>query len=337
MQDKPVLAISAGDVYGVGPEVSLKAFYRSSLFDMCRPVIHGPVEALTYFNDTLGLDIPLRVSADETTPQENVLTVVDTGGVFDPAKIGYASPEGGHMSLAAIRSAYDAVHRGDAHALVTAPISKEAIAMAGSGFRGHTDMLASFSGHADGAIMIMSSATLNVGLVTVHVPLKDVAALIESDRVLRIIRLGHHAMLQDFDIPTPRLAVLALNPHAGDGGYLGHEEEQVIMPVVRRAAAEGVRVEGPFPADGFFSAHNRQSYDLVIAMYHDQGLVPFKMQAKGRGVNVTSGLPFIRTSPDHGTAYQIAAQGRADAESMKEALYRARLIVLNRKKARQTA
>jgi 4-hydroxythreonine-4-phosphate dehydrogenase len=178
----------------------------------------------------------------------------------------------------------------------------------------------------------MSSATMNVGLVTVHIPLSEVVTMITTERVLRFVRLGHNAMARDFDVPTPRIGVLALNPHAGDGGYLGREEEDIIQPAIAQARGEGMRVDGPFPADGFFSAHNRQSYDLVIAMYHDQGLIPFKMQARGRGVNVTSGLPFIRTSPDHGTAYQIAALGSASADSMKEALYRARLIVLNREK-----
>jgi 4-hydroxythreonine-4-phosphate dehydrogenase len=179
--------------------------------------------------------------------------------------------------------------------------------------------------------MIMSSNTMKVGLVTIHIPLQEVAAALTRERIVKTITAAHTALLRDFGMPKPHIAVLALNPHASDGGYIGHEEQDIILPAVKEAVAAGMNAEGPFPADGFFSAHNREMFDMVVAMYHDQGLIPFKMQAKGRGVNVTSGLPFVRTSPDHGTALDIAGRGQADPGSMMQAVRLARQLVLRRR------
>ena len=326
----PIIAISIGDVHGIGPEVTLKAFERSDLFDFCRPVVYGPAAVLHHYRSALGLGADLREISTPQEAAEGSIGIIDLPGAFDPAGVGAPTGESGRISIAAIEAAFAAVHGGAAQALVTAPISKEAIALAGSPFRGHTDMLAALCGSDEGVLMILSSNTMNVGLVTVHVPLADVARLVTVERVQRTIRLGHRAMTVDFGIEEPKLAVLALNPHAGDGGLLGAEEADVIAPAVEAMQAEGLDVTGPFPADGFFSAHTQQMYDLIIAMYHDQGLVPFKLQAKGRGVNVTAGLPIVRTSPDHGTAYNIASLGIASAESMKEAVYFARTIAMNR-------
>lgn len=326
----PIIAISIGDVHGIGPEVILKAFDRSELFDICRPVVFGPAEVMQYSRSKLGIAVELEEIDDPAGTKERSIGVIDVPGQFDPAGIGAPSAESGRISVAAIEAAFGAVRSGAAQALVTAPISKEAVAMAGSSYRGHTDMLAALCDSGDDVLMILSSNTMNVGLVTIHVPLAEVAALITTDRVARTIRIGHRAMLEDFAIEDPKIAILALNPHAGDGGLLGGEEAAVIAPAVAAAVEEGFDVQGPFPADGFFSAHTQQMYDLIIAMYHDQGLVPFKLQAKGRGVNISAGLPIVRTSPDHGTAYNIAALGIANAESMKEAVYFARTIAMNR-------
>ena len=326
----PVIAISIGDINGVGPEVTLKAFHRSDLFELCRPVVYGPPEALHYYHERLGLTFDIEEVENSREAREGRINLVAVPGAFDADAVGAPTEESGRVSIDAIRSAYYAVRDDHAQALVTAPISKEAIAMAGSPFQGHTDMLASMCECGEDVLMILSSNTMNVGLVTVHVPLRDVASHVTQEGVERAIRLGHLAMDEDFGVEHPRIAVLALNPHAGDGGILGREEETIILPAVEKMQNEDIDVEGPFPADGFFSAHNRKLYDLVIAMYHDQGLVPFKLQARGRGVNVTAGLPIVRTSPDHGTAFSIASHGVASAESMKEAVYFARTIAMNR-------
>lgn len=326
----PVIAISIGDINGVGPEVTLKAFHRSDLFELCRPVVYGPPEVVEHYHDRLGLQFDAEEITNPEDAEEGRINIIAVPGTFDADAVGGPTEESGRISIDAIRNAYFAVRDEHAQALVTAPISKEAIAMAGSTFHGHTDMLASMCECGEDVLMILSSNTMNVGLVSVHVPLREVSSHVTQESVERAIRLGYLAMDEDFGVEDPRIAVLALNPHAGDGGILGMEEESIILPAVKKMQADDMAVEGPFPADGFFSAHNRKLYDLVIAMYHDQGLVPFKLQAKGRGVNVTAGLPIVRTSPDHGTAFSIASHGVASAESMKEAVYFARTIAMNR-------
>lgn len=326
----PIIAISIGDIYGIGPEVILKAFDRSELFEICRPAVFAPAGVLEYYRDRYGVPIELSVIDDIALAREGVVNTIVTAGNFDIAAIGHPTVGGGRSAIAAIEAAFATTHAGVAQAMVTAPVSKEAIALAGSPFRGHTEMLAALCGTPDDVLMILSSNTMNVGLVTIHVPLAEVAAMITGVRVRHTIRLAHRAMRKDYGIEDPKLAILALNPHAGDGGLLGGEEQTIIAPAVSAMQEEGIDVAGPFAADGFFSAHTQQMYDIIIAMYHDQGLVPFKLQAMGRGVNVTVGLPIVRTSPDHGTAYNIAGHGLASAASMKEAISFARAIALNR-------
>jgi 4-hydroxythreonine-4-phosphate dehydrogenase len=326
----PIIAISIGDVNGIGPEVILKAFDRSELFDICRPLVYGPIDALRHSAASLGIGVELEPVSEPAQAMERKVNVIEIPGRFDAADIGAPTEESGRISITAIEAAFAAALQGDAQALVTAPVSKEAMAMAGSPYRGHTDMLAALCARDQDVLMILSSNTMNVGLVTIHVPLAEVAALITRERVEQTILLGHRALDEDFAIEDPKIAVLALNPHGGDGGLLGRQEREIIRPAVESMQARGIDVDGPFPADGFFSAHTQQMYDLIIAMYHDQGLVPFKLQAMGRGVNVSAGLPVVRTSPDHGTAYNIAALGIASAESMKEAVYFARTLAMNR-------
>ncbi len=328
----PIIAISIGDINGIGPEVILKAFSRSDLFQHCRPVVFGVPVALHWFAKSLGISVPLVSVTSVEAAQENVISIIDSGGVFDEREIGRPTADSGRASIAAIVQAYQTVESGGASALVTAPISKEAIALAGSPYKGHTDMLASLCGKHDEELMVMASNRMKVGLVTIHIPLKDVEKAVTKDAVLKTLRISQNALVCDFGIPKPHIAVLALNPHGGERGFIGTEELDCIAPAVEEAASSGMNVDGPFAADGFFSAHNREMYDMVIAMYHDQGLIPFKMQAAGRGVNVTCGLPFVRTSPDHGTAYPISAQGSASAESMTEAIHLAQKISENRRR-----
>jgi 4-hydroxythreonine-4-phosphate dehydrogenase len=327
---QPTIAISLGDMYGIGPEVILKAFSRSDLFTLCRPIVYGPLSVMEWYRQKVGMLVEVRPIATPAEAADHVISVIDIPGAFDAGRIGEVNADGGAVSIAAIERAFAAVRAGEADALVTAPISKEAIALAGSTFRGHTDMLAAMCDATRDVIMILASNTMKIGLVTVHEPHRAVSALITRERILLTLRSADHALDRDFGIPDGRIAVLAVNPHAGDGGFIGDEEVRVIRPAIEEAQREGIRVEGPFPADGFFSAHNKQLYDMIIAMYHDQGLIPFKMQARGRGVNVSCGLPIVRTSPDHGTAHDIAGRGMASAESMKEAIALAQAIVVNR-------
>ncbi len=323
--ESPVLAISIGDVNGIGPEVVLAACARSTFVDLCRPVLVGPFAAAEWYRSRLGIPVRLERIADPSEAPPGVLSVIDRPGAFRPEDVGTPTADSGAIAVDAIEASFGLWRRGRVAGLVTAPINKHAIALAGSPFAGHTDMLASLCG-SDGELMVLAGSTMRVGLVTIHVPLSAVVSLITRERVHAILRRAHAALQQDFGIARPRIAVLALNPHAGDDGAIGDEERDIIAPALHDAAAEGIAVEGPVAADGFFSAHNRERHDMIIAMYHDQGLIPFKMQAAGHGVNVTCGLPIVRTSPDHGTAHAIAGTGRASERSMAEAIVMARAI-----------
>jgi len=282
---RPVIAITTGDPAGIGPEIVAKAIRDPRVVLACQPMVFGP-----------------QTDADLA------------GFPF------------GRISSAAGRAAYDtiveavaAVRAGRAAALVTAPINKEALAAAGLEWKGHTDLLAHLCGVPHGVAMMFWSERLRVVLATVHIALRDVPAALTESRVLETIRLTARALPQ-FGIPSPRIGVAGLNPHAGERGLFGREDEDVIRPAVARAAAEGVHVSGPFPADTLFVRAVRGEFDVVVAAYHDQGLVPVKLLAFGRAVNVTIGLPIIRTSVDHGTAFDIARQGIADEGSLIEAI-----------------
>jgi 4-hydroxythreonine-4-phosphate dehydrogenase len=280
----PLIALTAGDPSGIGPEVSVKAARDPRVLEVCRTVIYGPhtPEALAAF----------------------------------PA---------GRIDAGSARAAYDAIARatadaraGQVAAMVTAPISKAAFAEAGYPWRGHTDLLAHLCGVSDVAMMFWSDR-LRVVLATVHIPLSEVPAALTRERWLDVIRLAAKS-LPMFGLAKPRLALAGVNPHAGEGGVLGREELDVMVPVVAQARAEGFDVAGPFPADTLFVRAARGEFDAVIAGYHDQGLIPVKLLAFGRAVNVTLGLPIIRTSVDHGTAFDIARKGVADEGSLVEAI-----------------
>jgi len=215
-------------------------------------------------------------------------------------------------------------------AVVTAPISKRALELAGCPYPGHTEMLRDLTG-ADRVLMILAGGGMRVCLVTTHVPLADVPARVTQEHLLEVLRLARASLLEDFSVDTPKLAVLGLNPHCGEEGRLGHEETTVITPVLQRARREGINVEGPFSSDGFFARIGTRSYDMIVAMYHDQGLIPLKLLSGGEGVNITAGLPIVRTSPEHGTAFDIAWEGCASAASMIRAAETAVQIVTARK------
>jgi 4-hydroxythreonine-4-phosphate dehydrogenase len=304
------VAVTLGDPNGIGPEVVLKALADEEVRGRISPWIVGNAQVLSYWAERLRLGKALEgVDVED----------VGLGPRHAPVEPGEVTDLGGMLSMEAVARACDMCLGGDADAMVTAPISKEAIQKAGYAFPGHTEYLAARTGAAHFAMMLVSGG-LRVALVTIHVPLAAVPGLVTRARTAETLETVAGSLRRDFGIGRPRLAVLGLNPHAGDGGVIGREEIEAITPAIEAARARGLDARGPFAADGFFGQRLDREFDAVVAMYHDQGLAPFKALAMGAGVNVTCGLPIVRTSPDHGTAFSIAGQGAADAGSMREAL-----------------
>lgn len=322
----PLLALTLGDPGGIGPEVAFGAAMHAAA-DGYRPLLVGSAAVARAHAARLGLEVQIEAvdhlsGLADLTGVAGILPLLDvTGGADVNVPWGRATGEGGRLSMQAVETAVRLCLDGTAHGMVTAPISKEAISLAGHDVPGHTEFIARMCGVTD-EVMLLVAGALRVALVTVHVPLRRVPDLMTVDAILARRRTLERSLRADFGIAAPRVAVLGLNPHAGDGGVLGMEETDVIAPAIGRANAEGLATDGPFAADGFFALHGPGSgspYDAVLAMYHDQGLAPFKAVAFEEGVNATIGLPIVRTSPDHGTAYGIAGQGRADVASMRAA------------------
>lgn len=326
------LAITLGDPNGIGPEVLLKCLHDPELTTTMAPVVIGSAHVLRVHADALGYS-DLTIHAVDTIPDEvpeTGVTVLDvTGGATPDVSFGEVTKEGGTLAMQAVDRAVDACLDKEVAAMVTAPISKDAIAKAGYNVPGHTEFISKKTGGQQPTMMMVAGA-LRVGLVTAHIPISQVAEGITETAIRRKLDVMVQALKQDFAIPEPKVAVLGLNPHAGDGGVLGREEEEIIEPTVEKARADGINVHGPLPADGYFATQLNQGYDAVLAMYHDQGLVPFKALAFDRGVNYTAGLPIVRTSPDHGTAYGIAGRGMALPGSMRSAIEEAVAIARHR-------
>lgn len=324
------VAISMGDYNGIGPEIILKALQNINFKDIT-PVIFGHENVFRHYASLLDLvsaDWNILSSPDQI--EENTINIFNClegdSLELDP---GTFSKHAGRCAMLAVESGIEWCTQHHTNALVTAPISKEAVNKAGYNIPGHTEFLAQKTGTED-YMMLLVHDTLRVGLVTIHIPVAHVAKKITAQFVLRHIQIMHRALRDDFGIEKPRIAVLGLNPHAGDGGIIGTEEIEYITPAIVNAEAEGLNVGGPYPADGFFGNQKYQHFDGVLAMYHDQGLVPFKTLSFGGGVNVTTGLPIVRTSPDHGTAFDIAGQGNANPSSFLEALALASTLSKNR-------
>ena len=314
-----MVALTAGDPNGIGPEVVLKALQSPELQDRARCVVVGPVSVMEDWAERLSL-------RDALTGVEVVDVVLDDPIEIEPGQIRAGA---GRLAMESVARACDLCLSGEADAMVTAPISKEAIKLGGYDFPGHTEFLAERTG-ADRFVMMLVAGGLRVALLTIHEPLARVAGLITNDRITENLQTISDSLASDFGIAEPRIAVLGLNPHAGDGGVIGREEIEIIQPVLEAARTNGLDVSGPFPADGFFGRRGDREFDAVLAMYHDQGLAPFKALAMGAGVNVTLGLAIVRTSPDHGTAFSIAGQGVASPDSMVEAILLAAEIVQKR-------
>lgn len=331
--DKPRIGITLGDINGIGTEVIIKALADNRLLNMITPVIYGSTRVLSYYKKMLNNE-DFNYSQVKTPGQffPKAVNVVNCWDDVIEITPGHPSREGGRAALLCLKKVIEEMKVGLIDAMVTAPIDKNTIHGEEFPYRGHTEFLTNeFS--AGESLMLLSGETLKVGLVTEHIPIKDVASHITKDRVELKIRLLEMSLKKDFNISKPKIAVLALNPHAGDEGLIGQEENEVIKPVIAELKAKGKLIMGPFAADGFFAAGQHTKYDGVLAMYHDQGLVAFKTIDFSSGVNFTSGLPIVRTSPDHGTAYAIAGKNQADESSMRQAIYLACDIVKNRKEA----
>ncbi len=329
--EKIKVGISIGDINGIGLEVILKTLEDERINKLCTPIIYGSSKVVSYhknitqthgftYNNIRSID---QVKADEV----NIINVWNDNVNI---KLGKLNESGGKYAFRSLEAATNALKAGEIDALVTAPINKKAMQMVGFQFPGHTEYLTK-SFNVEESLMLMVNDSLRVGLVTNHLALKDVCANVTIDRIIEKIQIMEETLRIDFGITKPKIAVLALNPHAGDDGLMGMEETDIIIPALDAVKDEDILALGPYPADGFFGSGQYSQFDGILAMYHDQGLVPFKALSFGAGVNYTAGLPVVRTSPDHGTAYDIAGQNKADASSFRQALFVAIDVVKNRK------
>lgn len=320
--ERPLLGLTMGDPAGIGPEVIAKALADKALARMCRPVVIGSRSVLE--RTIKGLKLPLQVVKFQSTNgvrlKAGQVAVVDPlDGPLSKFRMGVAAEATGAASVAFIKAAVELAQAGNIAGIVTAPINKEAMNMAGFHYPGHTELLADLTGSKEFGMMIVGGP-LKIMFTTTHVAINSLSSLLTTERIAKAIRLAHLGLTKYFGIMRPKIGVAALNPHAGEHGLFGNEEATSIAPAVQQARAEGIKASDPLPADTLFGKAARGAYDGVVAMYHDQGLIPLKLVAFGTCVNLTVGLPIIRTSVDHGTAYDIAGKGVAEHGSLLEAV-----------------
>ena len=321
---KIVVGISQGDSNGIGYEVIIKALADPRILEQFTPVVYGSSKLFGFYRKSIPeidqMDTNAISSASEAHPKRiNIVNCLPDSSYAEP---GQATAESAKAAITALAAAVKELKEGKIDVLVTGPINKKAMASEGFGFPGHTEYLQEAFGKKDVA-MFMVSHRLRLAVVTGHIPLKDVAAQISEEKILSKLRLINESLKQDFTIDQPKIAVLSLNPHSGDGGLLGTEEQEIIIPAIRKATEEGILAFGPFSPDGYFGLSHYENFDATLAMYHDQGLSPFKALSFEDGVNYTAGLPVIRTSPDHGTAFEMAGRDEADPRSMRAAIFTA--------------
>lgn len=325
------IGITIGDLNGVGIEVILKTFTDPRVAKLCVPIVYGSAKALAHHRKALNINqIGYNIIEQTNRARPGTLNVLNCWDEDVTIDLGQSNKKMGHYAFKALEIATQDLLKGKIDALVTAPVNKNLVNNDDAPFKGHTEYLTEQS-KATESVMLLVSDKLKVGLVTNHIPIKDVARNITPAAIVQKLRIMDHSLRKDFGILRPRIAVLALNPHAGDDGLIGIEEQATISPAIEHARRqENMLVFGPFPADGFFGSHLYAEFDAVLAMYHDQGLVPFKALSFGHGVNFTAGLPIVRTSPDHGTAYDIAGKGIASEESFRTAIFMAIDVLKNR-------
>lgn len=322
-EEKIIVGISQGDINGIGLEVIIKTFLDPQMLELCTPVIFGSNKTATFHRKALNIEDfsfhQIRDVAEINHKKANIINVYEEEAHLE---LGKQTEAGGKYAFKSLEAATNALTQNKIDVLITAPINKENIQSPNFKFPGHTEYLEQKFG-AGKSLMLLVSDTLRVAVATGHIPVNRIAQELTVEKLVDKIKLLNQSLIKDFVIRKPRIAVLGLNPHAGDNGVIGNEEQTIIKPAIAKAQEEEIMVYGPYPADGFFGNETYKQFDAVLAMYHDQGLIPFKALAFNSGVNFTAGLPIVRTSPDHGTAYDIAGKNVASEESFRKAVYTA--------------
>jgi len=317
----PVIGITFGDVNGIGPEIIIKVLEESRILKLCTPVLYGNHKVISRYRKLMNVEdfqmIPCKSIEQISHKKVNMFNCWEEDYELKP---GQSDPEAGRLAFLALQKATEDLKSGQIHALVTGPITKSNMPEKEFPFPGHTEYFAKAAGVGE-SLMLMVHENLKVALATVHLPLERVAGILTRNLIYNRLTQLEKCLVKDFDVAKPKIAVLGFNPHAGENGRMGKEEESIIGPVIREWRDKGKHVYGPFPSDGFFASGQYRNFDAVLAMYHDQGLIPFKIIAGMEGVNFSAGLPFVRVSPDHGTAYDIAGKGEANEESLRSAIY----------------
>ena len=325
------VGITHGDINGIGYEVILKTLEDNRILELCTPIVYGSAKIAAYYRKNMELQ-PFNLNqiasaADAKANNYNIINVVGEEIKIEP---GQSTQQGGEAAFAALERAVTDLRAGDIDVLVTAPINKNNIQSDTFNFPGHTEYLEASIGEGNKPLMILCNDNVRVALVTTHLPIAKLPDAITREAILEKLHIFNASLKRDFGFEAPRIAVLSLNPHAGENGLLGTEEQEIITPAIEEGQNEKIQCYGPYAADGFFGSGQFKHFDGVLAMYHDQGLAPFKTLAMESGVNFTAGLQFVRTSPDHGTGYDIAGKGIASEESMRQAIYKAIDIYRNR-------
>lgn len=335
MSSKIKIGISIGDVNGIGLEVIIKTLVDQKILDYCTPIVYGHTKVASFHRKTLDVqEFNFNVINSAAQAHDKRANMINCWEEDVKIELGQTTGTGGKYALISLEKAMNDLLAGDIDALVTAPINKHNIQSDSFQFPGHTEYIQEKTGSAD-SLMFLVAEDIRVGVVTGHIPVKDVPEKISVEKILSKLILMSESLKKDFWIQKPKIAVLGLNPHAGDSGLIGKEELDIIIPAIAEANAKGVFAFGPYAADGFFAASIYKQFDAVLAMYHDQGLIPFKNIAFHSGVNFTAGLPVVRTSPDHGTGYDIAGKNKASESSFREALFTALNIVERRRESAQ--
>ncbi len=331
VEQKPVIGISCGDINGIGPEIIVKTLSDSRILDICTPVIFANNKVLNFYRKTLpenNLTFNIAKDASQiSTKRVNVYNCWEEDATVTPGEL---NATGGKYAYISLTTAAEALKANQIDGLVTAPLHKKNIQSDTFKHTGHTPYLKELFGAKDVAMMLVAD-NMRVALLTEHVPLKDVAQFITKDAILSKLKIVNDSLKKDFGISKPKIAILGLNPHAGDEGLVGKEEKEILVPTIAEAKNKGIMCFGPYSADAFFARGSHEKFDAVLALYHDQGLIPFKSLAFGEGVNFTAGIAGVRTSPDHGTAFDIAGKGIADEASFREGIYKCIDIVNMRK------
>ncbi|BAV09151.1 4-hydroxythreonine-4-phosphate dehydrogenase [Filimonas lacunae] len=327
---KPVIGFSCGDLNGIGTELIIKTLSDSRIMDMCVPVVFANNKSINFYKKALpDINLPYQAAKDLTRLNHKQLNIVNCWEEEVQITPGQLTDIGGKYALQSLQQSVAALKAGHIHGLVTAPIHKKNIQSSEFNYSGHTPYLKD-EFKVDDVVMLMTAENMRVAVLTEHIPVKEIATYITKENILKKLSILNTSLQKDFGIDKPKIAVLGLNPHAGDEGLIGNEEETIIKPALKEARHRNILAFGPFSADAFFARGQYEQFDAVLAMYHDQGLIPFKSLAIGEGVNYTAGLPVVRTSPDHGTAFDIAGKGKADASSFLAAIFMAIDVIRNR-------